>query len=38
MGNVYMKKTDAVFPFIEEKMKTNKIKKRVRFFIGRYSC
>ena len=33
MGNVYMKKTDDVFPFIEEKMKTIRLKKEVDFLL-----
>ena len=31
MGNVYMKKTDPVFPFIEEKIKNIKLKKDLDF-------
>ena len=33
MGNVYMKKTDEVFPFSEEKMKTIKLKKAVELLV-----
>ena len=33
MGNVYMKKTDAVFPFIEEKIKQIRLKQEVDFLL-----
>ena len=33
MGNIYMKKTDSVFPFIEDKMKNIKLKKEVDFLL-----
>ena len=33
MGNVYMKKTDNVFPFIEKKIKTIQLKKEVDFLL-----
>ena len=33
MGNVYMKKTDSVFSFIDDKMKNIKLKKEVDFLL-----